>query len=82
MPQRFASAWGKPTGSYTDASINRAKERSRYLFLVYTNSIRSQRNVLRLYSNTFSLQLKTCQKDLAVEAADTCYRTTYNHSPA
>lgn len=82
MPQRFASARGKPAGSYIDAFINGAKETSRYLFLVDTNSIRSQRIMPRLCSNTFLLQFKTCQKNLAAETADVCYRTTYSNCPA
>lgn len=82
MPQRFASAWGKPAGSYIDAFVNGADEKSHYLFLVYTNTIRNQRIVPRLYSNTFLLQFKTCQKNLAAETADICYCITYNHCPA
>lgn len=53
MPQRFASAWGKPAGCYVDAFMNPAKEKSCYLFLEYTNTIKSQKTMLILYNNVF-----------------------------
>lgn len=82
MPQRFASAWGKPVGCYVDVFINPAKEESCYLFLEYTNTIKSQNTMLILYNNVFLLQLKSRHKNLATETGDVCYCTTYNHCPA
>lgn len=38
--------------------------------------------MLRLYSNTFLLQFKTCHKNLTAETAAVCYDATYDHCPA
>lgn len=82
MPQRFASAWGKPAGCYVDAFMNPAKEKSCYLVLKHTNIIKSQKTMLILHRNAFLLQFKTCHKNLATETGDVCHCTTYNHCPA